>query len=192
LASEELLKAMGTGKMPMPNLLHVATHGFALQVPIQKQKEDFRIIDQRENSFKYSEDPLTRAGLVLAGANKMWTTGIPYAQKEDGILTAREIADLDFSNCQLAVLSACETGLGDVQGSEGVYGLQRAFKMAGVKNLILTLWPVPDAETSEFMQLFYKNYLQNKMEIHDAFTNVQLAMSKKYDVYKWGAFVLVE
>ena len=193
-ASEELLKAMGTGKIAVPNILHIATHGFALPIPEVVHKDNDRMMMDATNtpSFSTSEDPLTRAGLVLAGANKMWTTGKPYPNKEDGILTAREIAELDLRNCNLAVLSACETGLGELKGSEGVFGLQRAFKMTGVHNLIISLWSVPDAETSEFMQLFYNNWLQNKMEIHQAFTETQLAMSAKYEVYKWAAFVLVE
>ena len=193
-ASEELLKAMGTGKIAVPNILHIATHGFALPIPEVVHKDNDRMMMDATNtpSFSTSEDPLTRAGLVLAGANKMWTTGKPYTNREDGILTAREIAELDLRNCNLAVLSACETGLGELKGNEGVFGLQRAFKMAGVHNLIISLWSVPDAETSEFMQLFYNNWLQNKMEIHSGFTATQMEMSAKYDVYKWAAFVLVE
>jgi tetratricopeptide (TPR) repeat protein len=191
-ASEDLVKAMGTGKQTVPNIIHFATHGFAMPNPqVKNTKREFDFSDDK-NKFKYAIDPLSRTGIILSGANKVWTTNNTFANKEDGILTASEIADLNLSNCQLAVLSACETGLGDVQGSEGVYGLQRAFKMAGVRYIINSLWQIPDAETSEFMQLFYTNYLQNKMEIHKAFTETQLAMSVKYEPYKWAAFVLVE
>jgi CHAT domain-containing protein len=191
-ASEDLVKAMGTGKQTVPNIIHFATHGFAMPNPqVKNTKREFDFSDDK-NKFKYAIDPLSRTGIILSGANKVWTTNNTFANKEDGILTASEIADLNLSNCQLAVLSACETGLGDVQGSEGVYGLQRAFKMAGVRYIINSLWQIPDAETSEFMQLFYTNYLQNKMEIHKAFTETQLAMNVKYEPYKWAAFVLVE
>ena len=95
-------------------------------------------------------------------------------------------------NTKLVVLSACETGLGDIQGSEGVYGLQRAFKMAGVQNLVMSLWKVPDTETAEFMQEMYKNLFAGK-EISDAFYQAQTTMKNKYrnDPYKWAAWVLV-
>ena len=93
----------------------------------------------------------------------------------------------------MVVLSACETGLGDIEGSEGVYGLQRALKMAGVKNIMMSLWEVPDKETAEFMELFYSNWLSGK-NIREAFRNTQLEMSDKYkdNPEKWAAFVLVE
>ena len=89
------------------------------------------------------------------------------------------------------VLSACETGLGDIKCSEGVYGLQRALKLAGVDQLIMSLWQVPDKETVEFMTLFYKNLIENR-SVRDSFNSAQLQMSEKYDPYFWGAFVLIE
>ena len=94
-------------------------------------------------------------------------------------------------NTNLVVLSACETGLGDILGSEGVYGLQRAFKMAGVNYLIMSLWQVPDEETAEFMTTFYK-HLTTSHDIRKSFKLTQQAMRKKYDPYYWAAFVLVD
>jgi CHAT domain-containing protein len=96
-------------------------------------------------------------------------------------------------NTRLVVLSACETALGDIQGSEGVYGLQRAFKMAGVQNLIMSLWKVPDVETAEFMELFYTNLFGNK-SVNDAFHLAQTRMKNKYrsEPYKWAAWILVK
>jgi len=131
-----------------------------------------------------------RSGIVLANANDVWHRD-PLAEGEDGILTAAEVALLDLRNTKLVVLSACETGLGDIKGSEGVYGLQRAFKMAGVKHIIMSLWKVPDKETAEFMTLFYKNLIKLK-DIPVAFQNTQKVMRVKYDPYYWGAFVLIE
>jgi CHAT domain-containing protein len=91
----------------------------------------------------------------------------------------------------LVVLSACETGLGDIKGSEGVYGLQRSLKMAGVKFIIMSLWEIPDKETVEFMRIFYNNLLVVK-DIRKAFSIAQKDMRSKYDPYYWGAFVLLE
>jgi len=108
-------------------------------------------------------------------------------------LTAMEISNIDLSNTDMIVLSACETGLGDIDGSEGVYGLQRAFKMAGINIIVMSLWQVPDIETSEFMKLFYNNLLSGE-EIRIAFINAQRTMQEKYknEPLKWAAFVLFE
>lgn len=135
---------------------------------------------------------MLRSGLVLARGNDAWKYGSnPY--EEEGILTAMEISNLDFGNTRLVVLSACEIGLGDIDGNEGVYGLQRAFKMAGVKSLIMSLWQVPDAETSEFMTLFYEKWFEGTT-IREAFNQTQRIMQSKYvdEPYKWAAFVLLD
>jgi CHAT domain-containing protein len=112
---------------------------------------------------------------------------------EDGILTAYEISQMNLSNTELVVLSACETGLGDIEGNEGVYGLQRAFKIAGAKYLIMSLWQVPDYQTQELMTTFYKRWLEDKMNIPDAFRSAQKEMREKYQLpHFWAGFVLVE
>lgn len=100
---------------------------------------------------------------------------------------------MDLSNTDIVVLSACETGLGDIDGSEGVYGLQRAFKMAGVNIIVMSLWEVPDIETAEFMSLFYSNWMQNN-KVKEAFNRAQRTMQNKYadKPEKWAAFVLFE
>ena len=192
-ASEEFVKDIGSGIKPVPSVMHIATHGFSFASPKSEVRHEKSFL-QNDNKqvFRSSEDALTRAGLVMAGGNKFWTTGTTYQNHEDGILTAREISELNLNGCILATLSACETGLGEIKGSEGVFGLQRAFKMAGVKYLIVSLWKVPDAQTTEFMQLFYSSWLIQKLSIRDAFHQTQLAMSKKYLPYQWAAFVLVE
>jgi len=110
---------------------------------------------------------------------------------------------MNLSNTELVVLSACETGLGDIEGNEGVYGLQRAFKIAGVKYLVMSLWQVPDKQTQELMTIFYSKWLPSaaeamagkseKMSLPEAFHSAQQEMREKYEnPYFWAGFVLVE
>jgi CHAT domain-containing protein len=193
------------------NVLHISTHGFFYPDPEQVREEAKKEEIHEENiifrgtndidsserssslyanwSFVINKNPLMRSGLVLAGANDVWQRNA-MEEGEDGILTAQEVSNLDLRNTKLVVLSACETGLGDIKGSEGVYGLQRAFKMAGAEYLIMSLWQVPDKETAEFMELFYKNLVKVK-DIPKAFNVTQQAMRKKYDPYYWAAFFLI-
>ncbi len=184
VATEEAFKALD-GRSP--EVLHLATHGFFL--PVAETKLNDR--DAGNNVFFVQQNPMFRSGLVLAGANYAWKGGVAIAGKEDGILTAYEIAQMDLSNTDLVVLSACETALGDLQGNEGVIGLQRAFKMAGVKQLIVSLWRVPDKETAELMKLFYGNWLGGQ-STREALRSAQLKMKEKYPPYFWAAFVVVE
>lgn len=181
-ATEESLKQL-SGQSPA--ILHLATHGFSL--PDVSKNREFR----KGNQFSLAENPLMRAGIILAGANKVWSGGPSVNGKEDGIVTAYEIAGLDLGQTELVVLSACETALGDIRGTEGVFGLQRAFKLAGVRKMILSLWQVPDRETAELMTLFYTYQLQGK-SIGVAFRMAQMDMRKKYPVYYWAAFTLLE
>lgn len=187
-ATEESFKFLDGGNSPA--VIHLATHGFFFPDPGGFKKPN----TANENDtivFSYSENPLIRSGLALAGINNTWK-GSLNNNIEDGVLTSYEIALLYLPNTKLAVLSACETGLGDINSSEGVYGLQRAFKVAGVKNLVMSLWKVPDAETAEFMHEFYKNLFDNK-DVIVAFKNAQSMMKNKYrnEPYKWAAWVLV-
>jgi tetratricopeptide (TPR) repeat protein/CHAT domain-containing protein len=189
-ATEESLKAQ-TGNNA-PDVLHIATHGFFFPDPKNNRKEQYALISQQEPIFKLSENPLNRSGIVLAGANKTWAGSSPEEGREDGILTAYEASYLQLAKTKLVVLSACETGLGDIKGSEGVYGLQRAFKQAGAEYLLMSLWKVPDNETAEFMTTFYGHYFGGSF-IEDAYQLTQKAMREKYrnEPYKWAAFVLI-
>lgn len=182
-ATEESLKEL-SGRSPA--ILHLATHGFSLpDVSKNRDKPGFG------NQFSAAANPLLRSGVIMAGANRVWNGGTPLAGQEDGIATAYEIAGLDLSGTELVVLSACETALGDIRGTEGVFGLQRAFKLAGVQQMILSLWQVPDKETAELMNLFYSEKLKGKSS-SEAFLSAQQAMRKKYPVYYWAAFTLIE
>ena len=148
-----------------------------------------------EKTFKVSDNPMIRSGLMLAGSNHAWKTGNPLSPGlEDGILTAYEISQMNLANTELVVLSACETGLGDLVGNEGVYGLQRAFKIAGAKYLIMSLWQVPDFQTQVFMTAFYKHWLERRMAVPEAFRATQAELRGRYsgEAFKWAGFVLVE
>lgn len=184
-ASEENLKALSGNS---PQVLHIATHGFFLPDP-KKRKSEMNF--GYENAYTLANDPLLRSGLILAGGNYAWSGKTPIESVEDGIATAYEISQLNLSNTELVVLSACETALGDVKGSEGVFGLQRAFKMAGVKKMIVSLWQVPDKETAELMTTFYTYWMKGKT-IEESFAQAQADMRKRYSPFYWAAFVLVE
>ena len=186
-ATEAAFKELGT-KSQSPSVIHLATHGFFFP----DVKDSLRA-QSKEPIFKISEHPMLRSGLLLAGANRVWEGAEALPDHEDGILTAMEISQMNLSNTDLVVLSACETGLGDIQGSEGVYGLQRAFKKAGAKYLIMSLWQVPDKETSIFMTSFYNNWLKKKMSIPEAFNLTQKEMRDRFpNPYQWAGFVLIE
>lgn len=195
-ATEETFKQLGhpPEDSGSPRILHLATHGYFFPDPKQTPGDKRRKMDDNTPAFKASEHPMIRSGLILAGANPTWTTGKPPAQGEDGILTAYEISQMNLSNTELVVLSACETGLGDLVGNEGVYGLQRAFKIAGAKYLIMSLWQVSDRLTGELMTEFYRQYLEKKKSVPDAFRDAQQAMRTKYQgsASAWAGFVLME
>jgi CHAT domain-containing protein len=164
-ATETQLKAA-----QIPDILHLATHGFFIS---------------SENNFI---NPLLKSGLVLAGVNKK-----TYDDNtdEDGVLTAFEIASLDLRNTKLVVLSACETGLGEVKNGDGVYGLQRAFKIAEAKYIILSMWKVDDAATMQLMTNFYSTLLKTN-DVIQSFTAAQKELRKNYpSPYYWGAFKLI-
>lgn len=187
-ATEESIKQLDGRTTPF--VLHLATHGFFFPDPVIEMSNEF-LIEGKSKVFKTSDNPMMRSGLVFSGANKSWGKVNDNQSGDDGILTASEISNLDLSACELVVLSACETGLGEVKGSEGVFGLQRAFKMAGVKNIIMSLWKVPDAKTAELFDIFYSECFAGKT-IHGAFHSAQAKMKAKYSPFYWAGFVLLE
>ena len=186
-ASEESFKDFNIKNTPA--VLHIATHGFFSK---KLDKAKTAMPGTRSSTlFTQSDDPLFRSGLVMAGGRNSWR-GRTIEGLEDGLLTAYEISGMYLPATKLAVLSACESALGDIEGSEGVFGLQRAFKLAGVQNLVMSLWAVPDKATSEFMEAFYSN-IMNGVTIQDAFYQAQGKMRTLYrsQPYNWAAWILV-
>ncbi|MFI5140370.1 MAG: CHAT domain-containing protein [Sphingobacteriales bacterium] len=183
-ATEESLKQLSGHS---PQILHLATHGFFLPDVAGKPGN----LRNENGQLTFADNPLFRSGIIMAGANRVWCGGLAIEGKDDGILTAYEISNIDLSNTDLVVLSACETALGDIKGTEGVFGLQRAFKFAGVKEMLLSLWDIPDKQTSELMELFYANKLKG-MPSYQALNFAQQIMRKKYAPYYWAAFELIE
>ncbi|MEI6949710.1 CHAT domain-containing tetratricopeptide repeat protein [Paraflavisolibacter sp. H34] len=185
LATETAFKGLSGNS---PKVVHIATHGFFL--PAHPPKDSLAA-PEGKNSYTSPADPMLRSGLVLAGGNLTWKRGPAVADQEDGILTAYDITQMDLSHTGLVVLSACETALGEVQGYEGVIGLQRAFKLAGTRQLLMSMWRVPDHQTSELMTLFYRNWIGGQPP-RAALRSAQLKLKEKYTFFYWAAFVLVE
>jgi tetratricopeptide (TPR) repeat protein/CHAT domain-containing protein len=190
-AIEESVKNLSGNSSP--DVLHIATHGFFFPDKVGNSDKAglTREAAHASPAFKVSQNPLMRSGLAFTGANHSWAGEEIPLDLDDGILTAYEVSNMYLPNTELVVLSACETGLGEIRGSEGVYGLQRSFKIAGADHILMSLWQIPDYQTYELMQLFYANCLTGQT-IKDGFRTAQQIMRKKYDPFFWAAFVLIE
>jgi len=169
-ATEEYVKSLKN-----PRILHIATHGYF-----------------KKGQYQSSTQAMLNGGLLFAGVidyDKMYIR--PY-DKDDGKLTAFEVMNMDLDSTELVVLSACETGLGQ-SSKDGVYGLQRAFKVAGVQTIIMSLWKVSDEATQLLMTEFYQNWQKKGMDKRKAFETAQKTVRSKYkEPYYWGAFVMIE
>ncbi|MDR1679352.1 MAG: CHAT domain-containing protein [Prevotellaceae bacterium] len=185
-ATEEVLKSLNGRTV---SLLHISAHGAYIHL------DDFEKCPWLNQNKEIQEDyPMQRSLLAFAGANKYWLTGDkPANTMNDGILSAQEISKLDFSGLDLVVLSACQSALGDINSNEGILGLARAFKLAGAKTLILSLWDVPQQATGIFMSHFYKALLTDKKGKHDAFKYAQKQMQDSdYSIEDWGGFIMID
>lgn len=169
------------------DIVHVATHGFFLQDASDGYNEKVFGI----NVSHMEENVFLRSGIMLSGAGGVSEQSGDFASEDNGIVTAYEILNYPLENVEMVVLSACETGLGEIKAGEGVYGLQRSLLVAGANTLLMSLWKVDDQATQDFMTTFYQNWV-TLGDKYKAFRNTQLAMSKKYDSsYYWGAFVIM-
>ena len=175
-------------KISSPSILHIATHGYFLAD--LSQMETSKVLGIDVSAAK--ENPLLRSGVLLANCDNVFDENYrPTVNTENGILTAYEAMSLNLDKTDLVVLSACETGLGAVKQGEGVYGLQRAFLIAGAKSIIMSLWSVSDDATMQLMTLFYTNYAKsgNKQQ---AFADAIKQLKIKYkEPFFWSAFVML-
>ena len=202
-ATERAFKQLGPGR----RILHVATHGFFLGEDCAPAVEGTRSVgglataskgavksnDAEATQRSMPENPLLLSGLALAGANRRAAAG---PNEEDGILTAEEVAALNLEGVEWAVLSACRTGLGTVTAGEGVLGLRRAFQVAGVRTVIMSLWEVEDGATRAWMEALYRARLGDHADTPDAVRQASLTLIRERKAqglsthpFYWAAFV---
>ncbi len=195
-ADESAFKARAAGR----SVIHLATHGFFLgrddvpEAPVGEGGSRVpRAILRTENEI-VRENPLLLSGLALAGANRRGKDDLPGG--EDGIITAEEIAALDLSGVEWAVLSACETGVGTVRSGEGVFGLRRAFEVAGARTVIMSLWAVDDEATRDWMGALYRARFADRLATDEAVREASLRglrMARESGdsdhPFRWAAFV---
>lgn len=165
-----------------PRILHLATHGF-YYTPTEAEEVDY---------LRGYSDAMSLSGLIMSGGNAAWLGEELPAGTLGGVLTANNIAHLDLSNTDMVVLSACQTGQGNAT-AEGLYGLQRAFKKAGVGTMVMTLWSVSDKVATEFMIKFYESLVENDWDKHKAFEQTKSYIRTQHpDPYHWAAFVMLD
>jgi CHAT domain-containing protein len=178
-ASEENVKNLNN-----PKIFHIATHGFYR--PQQLSKDELE-----GNEAILTRNPLLRTGLLLTGAGDLMDKTEHNYNLENGILTADEAMSLNLDRTDLVVLSACETGLGDLEAGEGVYGLQRAFLVAGAKVLIMSMFKVDDDATQQLMLKFYQKWM-NTENLRESFIEAKKELRVTYpDPIYWGAFMMI-
>jgi CHAT domain-containing protein/tetratricopeptide (TPR) repeat protein len=174
-------------QLQSPEILHIATHGFFLASHPEEGQGSANTRSAAQPPEPDPENPLLRSGLALAGAN------LGRKGRADGILTALEASSLNLWGTKLVTLSACDTGVGEIRNGEGVYGLRRAFFIAGAETVVMSLWPVSDSVTRELMASYYRG-LKSGMGRGEALRQAQLAMlgrkGREHPFY-WGSFIQV-
>jgi CHAT domain-containing protein len=175
LLGKDASAARVVAELPKARWAHLATHGFFADPTFRSAFQlDERMYESttRDRATPGARSPLVLSGLVLAGANKP----DPDGKGDGGILTAEAIIGLPLEGLDLAVLSACETGLGEVAGGEGVYGLQRAFHVAGCRDVVASLWKVNDEATAALMATFYRKLWKDGLPPLEALRQAQLTL----------------
>ena len=184
-ANEESFKAFDANA---PALIHIATHGFYFPPEEDVTSSFFNGL----HSYTQKDYSMLYSGLLFAGGNNAWTGNEIDEGVEDGILTADEISRLDLSATKLIVLSACNTGLGDIDNVDGVFGLQRGLKRAGAKTVLMSLWKVPDEETNDLMRMFYKELLNGNTPQQSLKSAQKQMMAGGKTPYYWASFILLD
>jgi CHAT domain-containing protein len=180
-ASEEKIKEISNVK-----ILHLATHGFYKPTPQASMEQEME-----GNEALLVQNPMMRNGILLKGAGDLMEKTDYNYNMESGILTAQEAMSLNLDKTDLVVLSACETGLGDLEAGEGVMGLQRAFLVAGAKVLIMSMFKVDDEATQKLMLKFYQKWL-NSNNMRQSFIDAKKELRVEYpDPIYWGAFIMI-
>ena len=174
------------------DILHISTHGFYNAEKVSDKVPSLFYIPQLDTEDK----ALTRSGLLMAGAQTLIDGETTHSGVGDGILTAQEISTLDLHHVKIVALSACQTGQGVITG-DGVFGLQRGFKKAGVQSILMSLWNVDDEATCMLMTEFYRNWIGDGKRKHDALEaakrTVRSHKEKGWDAPKyWAAFILLD
>jgi CHAT domain-containing protein len=194
LASEREFKANASGH----RIIHIATHGFFFEgtCVISASGRGIGALVQTVPTAVGTQadvNPLLLSGLVFAGANQRQQVS---EQGDDGILTAEEIASLDLSGTDWAVLSACETGVGKITRMEGVFGMRRAFQVAGARTVVMSLWPVEDDATRDWMRALYEARLRRGLDASEAAREASRSFLRERRKHRltthpfyWGAFV---
>jgi hypothetical protein len=180
---------------PGRRVLHVATHGFFLEGSCESAVQRRLDANKWDENFlpATAENPLLLSGLAFAGANRRASA---KPDETDGILTAEEIAGMNLEGVDWAVLSACDTGVGEVKVGEGVFGLRRAFQVAGAKTVIMSLWPVEDETTRQWMGILYREHFLNGKDTGESVRAASLqilrqrrAKRQSTHPFYWGAFI---
>jgi CHAT domain-containing protein len=180
-ATEERIK-----ELESPKIFHIATHGFTTP-----KTEKSALEKLSENEAMQAENPLLKTGLLLRGAGDLLDKTSYNYNIENGILTAYEAMNLNLDRTDLVVLSACETGLGEIRNGEGVYGLQRAFLVAGAKVLIMSMFKVDDDATQKLILNFYRKWLSSG-NMRLSFIEAKKELRAEYpEPYYWGAFIMI-
>ncbi|MBY0435363.1 MAG: CHAT domain-containing protein [Cyclobacteriaceae bacterium] len=180
-ASEEQVKALDN-----PRIFHIATHGFYAKAEDPSLQKDLT-----ENEAMMAENPLMKSGLLLRGAGDVLAKTKYNYNMESGVLTSYEAMSLNLDKTDLVVLSACETGLGEISNGEGVYGLQRAFFVAGAKVLIMSMFKVDDEATQKLILNFYRKWLTTG-NLRQSFIDAKKELRVEYpDPFDWGAFMMI-